>query len=428
MAKKEKMVRLDARYDDLEGMLVPESLLPQGEMWGNGFKVNNGVLVEFKSKKKDVVIPEGIQYLKDDVFQGTLIHSVILPKSLVELNPDSFAYCYSLEKVEVAEGHPKYYVENNCVIDSQTKTLIMGLHSSLIPENENVQIIGEHAFAPNGWGCHNNNIIPKNIVEIKKRGFAGCGLYSISIPPTIKKMGKMAFTCCQCLKKVIIEEGVKKISDEAFSKCDFLNTVVLPNTLETIGKKAFFQCERLTNINIPSSLKSIGMFALCWSNNWYEGIQGKLVIPKNLKINYASFPCYGLESISVEEGNPYYYCENDCLIEKETKTLVLGCKNSIIPNGIKKIDNVAFYFSVGLKNVIIPEGVEEIGEDAFRYSSEITEVIIPKSVTKIGKNAFQLQTYEWHTSPIKSVTMPRCFENQNDIFDKVHNIKFTFLD
>ena len=45
-----------------------------------------------------------------------------------------------------------------------------------------------------------------------------------------------------------------------------------------------------------------------------------------------------------------------------------------------------------------------------------------------AKNAFQLQTYEWHTSPIKSVTMPRCFENQNDIFDKVHNIKFTFLD
>lgn len=38
-----------------------------------------------------------------------------------------------------------------------------------------------------------------------------------------------------------------------------------------------------------------------------------------------------LESIEVEEGNEYFHSKNNCLIETATKTLVLGCKNSIIP-------------------------------------------------------------------------------------------------
>ena len=46
----------------------------------------------------------------------------------------------------------------------------------------------------------------------------------------------------------------------------------------------------------------------------------------------AFFGCTGLTSIVVEDGNPVYHSAGNCLIETATKTLIAGCKTSIIPD------------------------------------------------------------------------------------------------
>lgn len=68
-----------------------------------------------------------------------------------------------------------------------------------------------------------------------------------------------------------------------------------------------------------------------------------------------------IESIEVEEGNPVFRSVNNCLIESATGTLIMGCKNSIIPddNTIKKIGKMAFATKGEVKKhnrpMLIPE-------------------------------------------------------------------------
>ena len=93
--------------------------------------------------------------------------------------------------------------------------------------------------------------------------------------------------------------------------------------------------------------------------------------------------------ITVEEGNPVYHSENNCLIETASCTLLIGCENSVIPAGgsVKYISGDAFYGSK-IQTVDIPQGVERIADYAFSYCNMLSSVTVSASVTEIGNNAF----------------------------------------
>lgn len=92
----------------------------------------------------------------------------------------------------------------------------------------------------------------------------------------------------------------------------------------------------------------------------------------------------GLETITVAEGNSVYHSEGNCLIETATNTLLLGCKNSVIPQDITAIGGGAFVGCRCMTKLEIPNGVTEIGELAFADCRGLTSVSIPNSVNKIG--------------------------------------------
>ena len=60
----------------------------------------------------------------------------------------------------------------------------------------------------------------------------------------------------------------------------------------------------------------------------------------------------------------------------------------IIPQGITKIEEYAFYNDTSLECVVIPIGVTEIGERAFYDCANLTSIVIPKGVSEIGEYAF----------------------------------------
>ena len=160
--------------------------------------------------------------------------------------------------------------------------------------------------------------------------------------------------------KVTIEDGVTDIPSNAFEDCNYLIMVDIPASVTKIGFRAFFGCDNLTRISFSANVTEIDDKAFAF--------------------------CKNLASIKVDENNKKYKSENDCLIEKETDTLVLGCINSIIPDHVTKIADKAFYGS-GLKSITIPGSVTEIGEYAFEYCS-LESVTIENGVTKIGHAAF----------------------------------------
>lgn len=88
--------------------------------------------------------------------------------------------------------------------------------------------------------------------------FCDCeDLASISLPESIKSIGKDAFEGCNSLKSIDIPSSVTEIGDTAFRSCESLQSIHLPDGLLTIGEEAFQSCRSLTQITIPKYVQDI---------------------------------------------------------------------------------------------------------------------------------------------------------------------------
>ncbi len=224
-------------------------------------------------------------------------------------------------------------------------------------------------YSPNGKKL----LIGPNIVsyEIKQGAeviaddafFSHTNLMNVIIPDTVTSIGENAFHGCHSLNSFTIPRSITYIRAGVFRSCGSLANFIIPNTITHIGFCSFASCCGLKSIIIPASVTSIGKGA-------FE-------------------QCSGLCSIIVSAENPVYDSRNDCnaIIHTSTNTLLFGCKNTIIPEGITSIANNAFCQSK-LTEITIPNSVESIERCAFFRCPELTRVTISNSVNHIGQGAF----------------------------------------
>ena len=230
--------------------------------------------------------------------------------------------------------------------------------------------------------------IPNSVSSIGWHAFEGCsGLTSITIPNSVTSIGSSAFSGCSGLTSVTIPNNVKSIGDHIFSYCSGLSSITIPNSVTNIGDYAFFCCSGLISASIPNSVKSIGdqAFFAC------SGLKSVAIGNSVASIGSEAFSyCGSIVSISVASGNTIYDSRNNCnaIIETSTNTLILGCKNTIIPNSVTSMGKSVFAGCSGLTSITIPNSVTNIGDWAFTKCSGLTSVIIPNSVTSIGKGVF----------------------------------------
>ena len=164
------------------------------------------------SKITDLVIPEGVDSIKNNAFTGyALLNSVTIPNSIIIIGDDAFRDCYNLISVTIPNS---------------------------------VTSIGNYAF----YYC--------------------LSLTSITIPNSVTSIGERAFYWCSSLTSITIPNSVTSIGDYAFSNCSGLTSINIEATIPpTIGEANTFNN---VSKNIPVTVPCGSLSAYQSANYWSE--------------------------------------------------------------------------------------------------------------------------------------------------------------
>ena len=139
-------------------------------------------------------------------------------------------------------------------------------------------------------------------------------------------------------------------------------------SVTTIGTNAFSGCSTLTSIAIPASVTSI-------ENSAFEGCNGLT------SVQISDLEAWCKIEFGNSKANPLYYAHHLYMDGEEIE-------NIVIPDGVKKIRDYAFYGCDGLTEVIIGNSVTYISSSAFVDCTNLAYVSIPNSITNIDYYTF----------------------------------------
>lgn len=238
------------------------------------------------------------------------------------------------------------------------------------------------------YGCTNlKKIIFNNYLEtIGDEAFWCCWELTgeINLPSTLTYIGVSAFRQCKKITKITLPNTLTTIKECAFEQCISLESINIPNSLQYFGVRAFSWCELLTlgNVSIPNTVTYLGAGAFhnCYGLTEIFIPSSVTTIGQNGGEQSPFTGCKNLASIVIDENNPNYDSRNNCnaIIRKSDNTLIGGCKNSVIPEGVTTIEQGAFSGCSELTNITIPTTVSKIKWSSFSgCSGLLTLTLLP---------------------------------------------------
>jgi hypothetical protein len=277
-------------------------------------------------------------------FYKPAVTSVVIPDSVVSIGSNAFGLNYNLTSVTLGSG---------------------------------VQSIGDYAFSSSGL---TSLVLPGSLTTIGVEAFYNLAVPNVMIPASVASIGARAFKYCRATQSFSVNSGNPNYSSLGGVLFNKNQTTLIqyplaksgaysvPGGVVTIGDSAFSGAYQPTGVSLPSSVLSIG--------------------------DEAFYSCLGLQSITVDSGNPNFSSLGGVLFNKNQSTLVVypGGKAGAysVPAGVTAIAKDAFAYCWELTGVTMPSGLVSIGETAFYYCHNLTSLYFPSSVTSIGQSAFLL--------------------------------------
>ena len=321
----------------------------------------------------DLVIPQDVTNISYYAFAGcTSIKSVTIHSAVELIQSTAFRGCNGITSIRVADENERYTDKGNTIIDTKTKTLVLGCKNSEISGDGSVTGIGSYAF----YNCVDlyDITIPSTVTIIDIYAFYGCtGLTELDIPDSVTDILAYAFAECTSLieteEKVqyvddwvvgfeddygyfeaSLRSGTRGIASSAFIGAGTLTSITIPSTVQYISAQAFDGCKYLERVTFEnnSNLKKIGQLAFSGCS-----LLGEFEIPA---------------SVTFVGGNAFENC--DLLIETV--------------DGVRYVDNWVVSCDFGMTSVVIRDGTVGIAENAFDFAADIRNITIPAEMKFIN--------------------------------------------
>lgn len=201
--------------------------------------------------------------------------------------------------------------------------------------------------------------------------FEGCSsLQQINLPNGLKEIGGFGKSG---IKEITLPESVTKIYKYAFSNCKDLEKVNLNSNVSELEKKVFFGCEKLKTITGGARVTSIG--DLCFGGYELDDNTGSWVWKSSDKLETLG----DIDFSKVSSIGEYAFYNMPNLRYKDNKLNL---------DKLESLGMYAFFNAQGIENLEIGDRLEEIPESAFAYSYNMKTIKISNSVKKIGNGAF----------------------------------------
>lgn len=329
--------------------------------------------------------------------QCKALKSIVIPNSVKTIGKNAFNNCTDLATItigtgvtEIGDNAMKYciFAKKNFINNSSLNAEANGYWGARIMDDEIDGMI----------------ILHDTIIEC--RNYAS----SITIPDGVIAIAHNAFSDCAGLQSITIGKDITYIAANAFENCKALNTVywnakkcasVYNRNYEIPYLTPFEPIQtQITTFVFGKEVEIIPQHICCRLS-----ALSSITIPKAVNtINRSAFThCNSLKSITVESGNAKYDSRDNCnaIIEKTSGTLLVGCKNTVIPTSVKRIGMNAFAGCSGLQSITIPNNVVTIGVNAFTSCSSLQSIILSNTLDTLDMSAF------WGCTALTSITIPK---------------------
>ena len=325
-----------------------------------------------------------ISYVGNDAFSGcTNLTEIVIPNNIVYMGWNVFSECYRLSSiiwnVKKCDDFENYETSPFYDIRERITSFKFGNEVEYIP-----------AFL-----CYDMSNIPQ-----------------ISLPSSVKVIGKYAFAYCDDLTFLVISDGVTTINDCAFSGCRYVNELLIGKSVEHIGTHVFQNCYNIDNI--IWNAKNCSDFESAMQSAFYSIRSNISSFKIGSGVEYIpAYLCYGMDdlySIIIPENVTAIGQEafSNCNYLNSVIWKAKNCKDfssqtvspfynqtnrhvSYFTFG-NKVEHIPSYLCYGMGNlteVLIPHRVVSLGDSVFFNCENLTKVTsYPRNVPTIGEDVF----------------------------------------
>ncbi len=442
--KKDIAITIPNSVEEIESMAVTTSLYItafRGKYAtpDNLSLVKDGVLHGVAARNlKNYQVPDGVTTLDSYLFQNcrTLI-SIKIPASVTRLLTNTFNGCDGLIAVYLDSTTPPtasniFYDVNNGI------SSMNGLPYIYVPASavdtyksssywekyaDNIRAYSNDLFSITYTSTDGNIVEPYNadafganiisntyengkgvikfdgvVAEIGNAAFyekeGHHRLCTIEIPGSIQFIGDSAFSGCQRLESVTLNEGLVSIGNSAFNNCGHLSSITIPESVKGISSAAFRYTDNLEyfygkfatkdnkclivngklirlaqvsgDYTLPEGITTLGNGSMTTFKN-----KVSITLPQSLN-SIESLAMTSLKNVTGFYGK--YTTEDHTMVIKDgilhgVAWASASSERLDIPDGVTTIDQLLCQGGVTIRTIVLPESIKAIRSGALRTTS-----------------------------------------------------------